>query len=80
MAQYDGTGGHATTAPAAGTRSRGGVDVAARPVRLADPSLMRVRPPVAARGAWRLTGRPALYLLASLVVVLLAASAAPTPL
>jgi MFS family permease len=31
-------------------------------------------------GPWRLTGRPALYLLASLIVALLAASAAPTPL
>ena len=29
---------------------------------------------------WRLTGRPAVYLLASLIVALLAASAAPTPL
>jgi MFS family permease len=29
---------------------------------------------------WRLSGRPALYLLASLIVSLLAASAAPTPL
>jgi hypothetical protein len=36
-------------------------------------------PAPAARGS-RLTGRPALYLLASLVVSLLAASAAPTPL
>jgi hypothetical protein len=36
-------------------------------------------PPPAARRS-RLTGRPALYLLASLVVSLLAASAAPTPL
>jgi predicted MFS family arabinose efflux permease len=30
--------------------------------------------------SWRLTGRPAVYLLASLTVALLAASAAPTPL
>ena len=29
---------------------------------------------------WRLTGRPAMYLLASLIVALLAASSAPTPL
>jgi MFS family permease len=36
-------------------------------------------PSVAAR-SFRITGRPALYLLASLVVSLLAASAAPTPL
>jgi MFS family permease len=31
-------------------------------------------------GRWPLSGRPALYLLASLIVTLLAASAAPTPL
>jgi hypothetical protein len=36
--------------------------------------------PIAAARRPRLTGRPALYLLASLVVSLLAASAAPTPL
>jgi hypothetical protein len=36
--------------------------------------------PAAAARSSRLTGRPALYLLASLVVSLLAASAAPTPL
>jgi MFS family permease len=34
----------------------------------------------ARRGAWRLGGRPAMYLLASLIVSFLAASAAPTPL
>jgi MFS family permease len=80
MAQHDGTGGHPAAAPAAGTRSPGGVAVAARPAPLADPGLTGVRTPVAAPGGWRLTGRPALYLLASLVVALLAASAAPTPL
>src|SRR5215472_3556972 len=32
------------------------------------------------RTGWRLSGRPAMYLLASLIVSLLAASAAPTPL
>ena len=80
MALHDGTDGSMTVAPAAGTPSRGRVAVAARPVRLADPGLMRVRTPVAAPGGRRLTGRPALYLLASLVVALLAASAAPTPL
>ena len=36
--------------------------------------------PAHATRSSRLTGRPALYLLASLVVSLLAASAAPTPL
>src|SRR5215472_11443762 len=34
----------------------------------------------ARRAGWRLSGRPAMYLLASLIVSLLAASAAPTPL
>jgi predicted MFS family arabinose efflux permease len=80
MAQHDGSGGHAAAVPAAGTRSRGGVAVAARPARLPDPGLMPARTPLAAPGGRRLTGRPALYLLASLVVTLLAASAAPTPL
>src|ERR1700688_2552701 len=36
--------------------------------------------PATTAGRQRLSGRPALYLLASLVVSLLAASAAPTPL
>src|ERR1700693_3902917 len=44
---------------------------------LAAPRAARRTLPDARR---RLTGRPALYLLASLVVSLLAASAAPTPL
>ncbi len=40
-----------------------------------------VRPAAAPRRAgWRLSGSPAMYLLASLIVSLLAASAAPTPL
>lgn len=80
MALHDGTAGSMTVAPATGAPSRGGVTVAARPVRLADPGLVSLRPPVAAPGRWRLTRRPALYLLASLIVALLAASAAPTPL
>ncbi len=80
MAQHDGTGSSTAVAPAADTRSRGAVTVAARPVRVADPGLVRPRPSVAAPGPWRVTGRPALYLLASLIVALLAASAAPTPL
>jgi hypothetical protein len=54
------------------TQNRGTAQLA--PAR-ADLSI----PPPAAR-SFRLTGRPALYLLASLVVSLLAASAAPTPL
>jgi MFS family permease len=36
--------------------------------------------PRSAPRGWRLSGRPAMYLLASLIVSLLAASAAPTPL
>jgi predicted MFS family arabinose efflux permease len=80
MALHDGTAGRMTVAPATGTPARGGVSVAARPARPADPGQVPLRPPVAAPGPWRLTGRPALYLLASLTVALLAASAAPTPL
>jgi predicted MFS family arabinose efflux permease len=80
MALHDGTAGRMTVAPATGTPARGGVAVAARPDRLADPGQVPLRPPAAAPGPWRLTGRPALYLLASLTVALLAASAAPTPL
>ena len=81
MALHDDTAGRMTVAPATGTPARGGVTVAVRPARLADPAQVPRRPPVAAApGPWRLTGRPALYLLASLTVSLLAASAAPTPL
>ena len=81
MALHDGTAGRMTVAPATGTPARGGVTVAARPARLADPVQVPRRPPVAAAPRpRRLTGRPALYLLASLTVSLLAASAAPTPL
>jgi Major Facilitator Superfamily len=80
MALHDGTAGRMTVAPATGTPARGGVTVAARPARLADPGQVPLRPPAAAPGPWRLTGGPALYLLASLTVSLLAASAAPTPL
>ena len=80
MAQHDGTGGGTTVAPAPDTRSQAGMVVAARPGRPADPGLPPGWAAVAAPGRWRLTGRPALYLLASLTVSLLAASAAPTPL
>jgi MFS family permease len=52
-----------------------------------DPPRPASRPAAQARstrpapaGRWPLSGRPALYLLASLIVTLLAASAAPTPL
>src|SRR5450631_108929 len=52
-----------------------------------DPPRLASRPAAQARptrpvpgGRRRLSGRPALYLLASLIVTLLAASAAPTPL
>ena len=77
MALHDGTAGRMTVAPPTGTPAGGGVTVAARP---ADPGQVPLRPPIAAPRPWRLTGRPALYLLASLTVSLLAASAAPTPL
>ena len=55
------------------TQNRGTAQLA--PATRADLAV----PAVAAR-RFRITGRPALYLLASLVVSLLAASAAPTPL
>jgi MFS family permease len=53
-----------------------------------DPPRLAGRPAAQARSStgpaparrWPLSGRPALYLLASLIVTLLAASAAPTPL
>src|SRR3984957_14758333 len=38
------------------------------------------RPPLSGRGGCRLSGRPAVLVLASLIVALLASSAAPTPL
>src|SRR5712664_1037634 len=38
------------------------------------------RPRLLGRGSHRLSGRPAVFVLASLIVVLLASSAAPTPL
>src|ERR1700728_3192779 len=51
------------------------------PPRLASRPAAQARPAgEAPAGRWRLGGRPALYLLASLIVTLLAASAAPTPL
>src|SRR5260221_2463087 len=43
-------------------------------------SLVVSAPATRLQGALRLSGRPALYLLASLIVSLLAASSAPTPL
>jgi len=57
-------------APAARTRPRGEGAVAALPARLAGPSALRPQAPAAAPRTWRLTGRPALYLLASLIVAL----------
>ena len=59
------------------TQNRGTAQLA--PARADLPIPARAGRPSAARRP-RLTGRPALYLLASLVVSLLAASAAPTPL
>jgi Major Facilitator Superfamily len=59
------------------TQNRGTAQLAPARADLPIPA-SAVRTPAARRS--RLTGRPALYLLASLVVSLLAASAAPTPL
>jgi len=50
------------------------------PVLAAPATTALTAPAATARPARRITGRPALYLLASLIVSLLAASAAPTPL
>ena len=64
-----------TGTPAAGalaTRTRAAAGT--RPVAGPSPLAGTRRP------AWRLSGRPAMYLLASLIVSFLAASAAPTPL
>jgi predicted MFS family arabinose efflux permease len=80
MTEHGGTACGTAVAPAVGTRPRAEGTWSARPVRLADPGVLLRQAPAAAPGAWRLTGRPALYLLASLIVALLAASAAPTPL
>ena len=44
----------------------------------ADPFVRR--PWLRGRGGYRLSGRPAVFVLASLIVALLASSAAPTPL
>jgi MFS family permease len=77
MTLHDGSGGSTAVPPAAGTPSRAGLAVAVRPPA---PGLVRLPAPGATPARWRLTGRPALYLLASLIVALLAASAAPTPL
>ena len=49
----------------------------------ADPFARRPRlrrPRLGGRGGHRLSGRPAVFVLASLIVALLASSAAPTPL
>jgi MFS family permease len=54
------------------TQSRGTAQLA--------PARADLAVPAAAARRFRITGRPALYVLASLVVSLLAASAAPTPL
>jgi MFS family permease len=65
------------TAPA--TRADG--NVTTLPLRPGAFGARRPQSPGSGPGrGWRLTGRPAVYLLASLIVALLAASAAPTPL
>src|SRR5258705_664106 len=80
MTEHGGTGCTTSVAPAVGTRPRDQGTLTASAVRLAEPGVLRRQAPAADPGTWRLTGRPALYLLASLIVALLAASAAPTPL
>jgi hypothetical protein len=62
-------------ASAAPVRRPASETVAALP---ADPFARRPR--LGRRGSRRLTGRPAVFVLASLIVALLASSAAPTPL
>ena|ERR1700690_3599333 len=66
--------------PATGIRPWSGGTVTAAPVRTAGTGAVQSPAPAAAPRARGLTGRPALLLLASLIVALLAASAAPTPL
>jgi len=56
-------------------RRPAGETAAARP---ADPFARR--PGLRGPGSYRLSGRPAVFVLASLIVALLASSAAPTPL
>ena len=80
MTEQGSTACRTVVAPAAGTRSWDDRTIEVPPVRLAGAGLVRPLTRAAAPGAWRLTGQPALILLASLIVALLAASAAPTPL
>jgi hypothetical protein len=61
------------------TENRGTAQLAPARADFPFPPAASPSPPPASRRS-RITGRPALYLLASLVVSLLAASAAPTPL
>ena len=62
-------------AQAVQVRRRAGETAAALP---ADPFARGSR--LGGPGSWRLSGRPAVFVLASLIVALLASSAAPTPL
>jgi len=74
------TGPRAATRPAGAARPAGGGTVTTAPARPAGTGVARPPAPAAAPRKGGLTGRPALLLLASLIVALLAASAAPTPL
>ena len=65
----------AAGAQAVQVRRRASETAAALP---ADPFARRPR--LSGPGSWRLSGRPAVFVLASLIVALLASSAAPTPL
>jgi MFS family permease len=81
MTEHGGTGGSARTAQAAQTLRGDGGNVAALPARLARSVATRRRTAGPGLGVGRrLTGRPAVFVLASLIIALLAASAAPTPL
>ena len=83
MTDHGDTGRGAGTAPATRSCPRFDGNVTALPGRPAGSGATRPQNPTPTPGparGWRLTGRPAMYLLASLIVALLAASSAPTPL
>ena len=87
MTMHHGAGPRAGVAQAAPTPDRA-ERVMTLPVRRAasrtdaglPPDPFARRPWLRGRGGYRLSGRPAVFVLASLIVALLASSAAPTPL
>jgi MFS family permease len=80
MTDHGDSGRGAGTAPATRTPPRFDGNVTALPGRPAGSGATPQNPGPGPGRRWRLTGRPAMYLLASLIVALLAASSAPTPL